>query len=138
MLKLGSSNLNEEQFQSLKGMQHLLFLSVESAYKGLCLHFQNGCFQKLKELQVGYFFELRDIIIDKGALPSLKKNLPARFQHLEKLDVLQFQSIRFGFELYTYLEHVYTEEYWNWIMEHVHHIMNREKRNMHCIIHLKM
>ncbi|MCH87424.1 disease resistance protein [Trifolium medium] len=94
-----------------------------NAYEGLCLHFQDGGFQKLKELYIGNSDELRDIIIDKGALPSLKKlqlheirqlkNIPTEIQHLEKLEVLYIRDVQVDF-----LQRISTED-WNWIMENV-------------------
>ncbi|KAI5409172.1 hypothetical protein KIW84_054831 [Lathyrus oleraceus] len=118
------SILTEDPMQSLKSLQHLLILSIkEIAYEGLCLHFEDGGFEKLKELYVETSNELRDIIIDKGALPSLKKlrlhglfslkTTPTGIQHLEKLEVLYI-----GYTGIEHLEDISTED-WNWIFKHV-------------------
>ncbi|GAU41204.1 hypothetical protein TSUD_128800 [Trifolium subterraneum] len=119
-LTLYSSCLIEDPLKSLNCLQHLLSLSIGvRAYKGLCLHFEDGWFQKLKELKVTYCQELREVIIDKGALPSLKKlklyklwsmdNIPTGIQHLEKLEVLRME--------YILVQNISTEE-WN-SMQHV-------------------
>ncbi|AES70488.1 LRR and NB-ARC domain disease resistance protein [Medicago truncatula] len=114
----------KDPLQSLKSLQHLLrLLLVLSKYEGLQLHFQDGGFQKLKELEVSDCIELREIIIDKGSIPSLKalslidlhnlKNIPTGIQHLEKLEELWIAGVddEFGKRSST--------EDWNWIMEHV-------------------
>ncbi|MCI16391.1 NB-ARC domain disease resistance protein [Trifolium medium] len=108
--------------QSLKCLQHLLFLSLQNdTYEGLHLHVEAGGFQKLKELHVRDLNELQDIIIDKGALPSLKKmslfelfslkHIPTGIKHLEKLEALRILDMKVEF-----VEHNSTED---WIMEHV-------------------
>ena len=73
-LRLEYSNLTKDSMQSLKSFQNLVILSIHNhAYEGLCLHIQDEGFPKLKELYVGISDELRDIVIEKGALLSLKK-----------------------------------------------------------------
>ncbi|KAI5409154.1 hypothetical protein KIW84_054819 [Lathyrus oleraceus] len=102
VLRLKRSYLSEDPMQSLKSLQHLLILSLtHKAFEGLSLHFEDGGFEKLKELYVEGLSELRVIIIERGALPSLKKlqllslfnlkNLPKGILHLEKLEVLNVQ-----------------------------------------------
>ncbi|CAJ2639940.1 unnamed protein product [Trifolium pratense] len=110
-------------------MQHLLFLSIKkSAFEGL--HFEDGWFQKLKELHVEYSDELRDIIIDKGALSSLKKlglhgvhrltnNIPTGIQHLEKLEVLgiyfaSYELQNISTEDWNSIQHVPLVDFFNW------------------------
>ncbi|PNX78596.1 disease resistance protein rpm1-like, partial [Trifolium pratense] len=94
VLKLSKSKLTEDLMESLQSLQHsLLILSIgDDAYQGSHLHFQNGWFQKLKELYVALGLGHGDIniVIDKGALPSLQKlhlekNIPTGIQHLKKL-----------------------------------------------------
>ncbi|XP_045827041.1 disease resistance protein RPM1-like [Trifolium pratense] len=122
-LRLWNSNLPEDPFKSVICLQHLLSLNIRHcAFKGLCLHFEDGWFQKLKKLNVGYTKELREVIIDKGALLSLKKlkfdrllgleNIPTGIQHLEKLEVLRISYI--SDEL---VQNISTED-WN-SMQHV-------------------
>ncbi|KAI5409166.1 disease resistance protein RPM1 isoform X1 [Lathyrus oleraceus] len=99
VLRLKWSYLSKDLMKSLKSLQHLLILSLtDNACEGLRLHFEDGGFQKLRELYVESSKELRDIIIDKGALSSLKKlqlyklprlkNIPFGIKHLQKLEVL--------------------------------------------------
>ncbi|KAK2441015.1 disease resistance protein RPM1 [Trifolium repens] len=86
----------------LKGMPTLLSLSIspcgfEDRMQSL-LHFRDGWFKNLKELNVERFDSLKSILIDKGALGSLKKlrlykllqikTLPIGIEHLEKLESL--------------------------------------------------
>ncbi|KAI5409157.1 disease resistance protein RPM1 [Lathyrus oleraceus] len=117
VLRLKKSYLSEDPIQSIKSLQHLLILSLSHfAYEGSHLHFEDGGFQKLKELYVEDLFHLRVIIIERGALPSLKKlqllslfnlkNLPKGILHLEKLDVLNAE------------QGIYTEDL-SWITEHM-------------------
>ncbi|GAU10335.1 hypothetical protein TSUD_129260 [Trifolium subterraneum] len=122
VLGLINSRLTKDPMESLKFLQHLLFLSLHNeAYEGLHLHVEAGGFQKLKELYVTSLNELQDIIIDKGALPSLKnlsllnlprlKHIPTGIKHLEKLEALHIFHMQVEF-----VEHNSTED---WIMEHV-------------------
>ncbi|CAI8612427.1 unnamed protein product [Vicia faba] len=124
VLRLKLSCLTKDPMESLNSLQHLLILSIGvGAYGGSTLHFQDGWFQKLKEMDVGSSNELKEIIIDKGALPSLKKlqlfglpklkNVPTGIQHLEKLQVLHFRSMQLDF-----LQQNSSKD-WNWLMEHV-------------------
>jgi disease resistance protein RPM1 len=122
VLRLMDSHLTKDPMESLKCMQHLLILDLRyEAYEGLHLHVEAGGFLKLKELNVEYLNELQDIIIDKGALPSLKKlslfglcslkNIPIGIIHLKKLEALHILDMQVEF-----VEHNSTED---WIMEHV-------------------
>ncbi|KAL5057735.1 hypothetical protein RYX36_029339 [Vicia faba] len=124
VLRLKLSCLTKDPMESLNSLQHLLILSIGvGAYGGSTLHFQDGWFQKLKEMDVGSSNELKEIIIDKGALPSLKKlqlfglpklkNVPTGIQHLDKLQVLHFRSMQLDF-----LQQNSSKD-WNWLMEHV-------------------
>ncbi|KHN23934.1 Disease resistance protein RPM1 [Glycine soja] len=97
-LSLRSSQLTIDPLKSLQNMPHLLFLEMLDAYEGESLYFENGGFHQLKELSLGFFPNLKSIIIDKGALYSLEKlkiwkimeikTVPPGIQHLEKLQVL--------------------------------------------------
>jgi disease resistance protein RPM1 len=122
-LTLSHSQLPENSLKSLNCLQHLLSLSIEySAYDGLCLHFEDGWFQKLKELNVVECHKFVEVIIDKGALPSLKKlhlhallgleSIPTDIQHLEKLEVL-----RISYMSDVCVQNISTED-WN-LMQHV-------------------
>jgi disease resistance protein RPM1 len=85
----------------LQSMSNLLSLHISRGkYKDKMerLHFEDGWFKNLKELYLGKFYNLSHILIDEGALGSLKKltlsiipqllTLPAGIQHLQKLEVL--------------------------------------------------
>jgi disease resistance protein RPM1 len=116
-----NSHFTKDPMESLKCLQHLLILYLQyKTYEGLHLHVEAGGFQKLKELHVIELTELQDIVIDKGALPSLKKlslyllslkNIPNGIKHLEKLEVLDILNMQVEF-----VQHNSTED---WIMEHV-------------------
>jgi disease resistance protein RPM1 len=78
------------------------------AYNGESLHFQDGGFQKLKELKLDSMNYLNFILIDKGALRVLKRlelwdipqleTAPTGIQHLEKLQVLSFGNMSTEFD----------------------------------------
>jgi disease resistance protein RPM1 len=121
-LRLMNSHLTKDPMESLKCLQHLLILYLQyKTYEGLHLHVEAGGFQKLKELHVIELTELQDIIIDKGALPSLKKlglgglpkmkHIPTGIKHLEKLEDIYISHMQV--EL---VKHNSTVE---WIKEHV-------------------
>jgi disease resistance protein RPM1 len=122
VLRLMNSHLTKDPMESLKCLQHLLILYLQyKTYEGLHLHVEAGGFQKLKELHVIELTELQDIIIDKGALPSLKKlglgglpkmkHIPTGIKHLEKLEDIYISHMQV--EL---VKHNSTVE---WIKEHV-------------------
>ncbi|MCH79984.1 disease resistance protein [Trifolium medium] len=124
VLTLICSHLTNDPMQSLKSLQKLLILHISlRAYDGLGLYFQDGGFQKLQELYVENSDELRNIIIDKGALPSLKKlhlhenrrleNIPTGIQHLEKLEDLYISYMSDEF-----VQNISTDD-WNWVTDHV-------------------
>jgi disease resistance protein RPM1 len=106
-LNLEMSLLKDDPIIFLENMRNLLFLSiVNKAYEGESLHFHDGGFQNLKELHIIFLPNLNSIVIDKGALQSLKKfelshipklrTDPAGIQHLKKLEVLNFSIWRKG------------------------------------------
>jgi disease resistance protein RPM1 len=122
-LSLCNSKLTEDPLQSLKSLQNLLSLNLVDLFdcEG-CFHFEDGCFQKLKVLNVFTSYNLREVIIDKGALPSLKqlnfsflgalKNIPTGIQHLERLEALYISTISDEF-----VQNISIED-WN-TMQHV-------------------
>ncbi|GAU29579.1 hypothetical protein TSUD_153290 [Trifolium subterraneum] len=97
-LDLDDSKLTEDPMELFKSMPNLLSISFNDAYVGETLHFQNGWFKNLKELQLIFMDNLKSILIDQGALPSLERmrisnapqlqRLPTGFQHLKKLEHL--------------------------------------------------
>jgi len=122
-LSLNGSCLTEDPMQFLKKLQQLLILDIrERVFEFLCLRFEDGGFQKLKELKIVSLYYLTEIIIEKGALPSLKfrrhralKNITG-IQYLEKLEVLQLQTMTDEF-----VNQISTND---WIMEHVPLVQN--------------
>jgi disease resistance protein RPM1 len=118
----------------LKGMPTLLSLSVspcgyERRLESLLLHFQDGWFKNLKELNVQHFDSLNSVLIDKGALGSLKKlqlhrltqikTLPIGIEHLEKLEflILVAMSTEFKENL------IPNEGKEHWIFKQVPHVL---------------
>jgi disease resistance protein RPM1 len=108
-LELSYSELIDDPLKSLKNLQNLLSLSMQRyAYNGESLHFQDGGFQKLKELKLDSMNYLNFILIDKGALRVLKRlelwdipqleTAPTGIQHLEKLQVLSFGNMSTEFD----------------------------------------
>ncbi|WJX30555.1 hypothetical protein P8452_19080 [Trifolium repens] len=98
-IRLGLSKLNVDPMQSLKKLPNLLKLSLwENAYDGEILHFQNGGFQKLKELILSHLNAVNSILIENGALLSLEhlkmekipqlKEVPPGIEPLNKLKVI--------------------------------------------------
>jgi len=84
----------------LQSMPNLLSLHISGGFNKLeKLHFEDGWFMNLKELYFGGFYDLTDILIDEGAVGSLKEltlfnfpelmMLPTSIQHLHKLEVLR-------------------------------------------------
>jgi disease resistance protein RPM1 len=107
-LKLAFSHLNEDPMESLQNLQNLLSLSIiDYAYEGESLRFQDGGFQKLKELLLAKMRNLNSIVIEKGAMLSLKKlelrsipqleTVPTGIQNIEKLQVLSIWDMHTKF-----------------------------------------
>jgi disease resistance protein RPM1 len=108
-VKLMYSKPTDVILKLLKSMPNLMSLKITSFCfdheDGLeKLHFQNGWFRNLKELCLTNFKNLSYILIDEGALCSLKKlqllssmgqlkTLPTGIQHLKKLEVLNIQDV---------------------------------------------
>ncbi|RHN80536.1 putative P-loop containing nucleoside triphosphate hydrolase, leucine-rich repeat domain, L [Medicago truncatula] len=99
---LAYSLLTDDPIKYLENMPNLLSLSIiNKAYEGESLHFHDGGCQNLKELYIGDCPNMNSIVIDKGALHSLKKfelfeipNLKTSgIQHLEKLEVLNVWDV---------------------------------------------
>ncbi|GAU23769.1 hypothetical protein TSUD_128740 [Trifolium subterraneum] len=102
-LRLYASKLTEDPMKLLKSMPNLLSITLGvDAYVGETLHFQNEWFKNLKELYLLGLHDLKSILIDQGALPSLEKlsllrghrlrRFPIGIQHLKKLEDLSIAS----------------------------------------------
>jgi disease resistance protein RPM1 len=72
--QVSKSGKVDDPIKSLENMKYLLSLSIiHRAYEGGNPHFHDGGLQNLKELYISDSFYLNSIVIDKGALHSLKK-----------------------------------------------------------------
>jgi disease resistance protein RPM1 len=100
------SKLTGDVMKLLKSMPNLLYLYVSNCDYGdkfKLLHFQDGWFKNLKELHLHNFDNLSYILIDEGALHSLKKfqlssipqlkTLPTGIHRLQKLEFLCISSM---------------------------------------------
>lgn len=102
-LCLSFSRLREDPLKSLKGLPNLVNLWLYQAYDGEELHFEEGGFQKLKELSLGKLYPLKVLKIDRGALPLLEKlgigpspllkEVPSNVQYLENLKLLKIYQM---------------------------------------------
>jgi disease resistance protein RPM1 len=107
-LSMSYSQLTEDPLESLQNLPSLLKLNLlVRSYDGKSLHFQGG-FCNLKELGLRYLDNLESIIIEKGALSSLKeitfmnipnlKTEPSGIDYLENLEVLNIRFMPTEFE----------------------------------------
>ncbi|BAT88555.1 hypothetical protein VIGAN_05208600 [Vigna angularis var. angularis] len=127
-LSLASSRLTKNPLIPLGQMPNLLTLFFgSSSYEGETLHFKNGGFLKLKELQFDSLLYLRFISIDSGALQALEKlkilNIfPLKavpgIQHLKKLQFLEI--IHVSAEFHRKIDPNEGEEYF--MIKHVPHL----------------
>jgi hypothetical protein len=75
-LKVTITKEGNDAMKLLQSMPNLLSLHISSSSSDdnlERLHFQDGWFKNLKELHLSRFCNLSDILIDEGALGSLKK-----------------------------------------------------------------
>ncbi|GFY91964.1 hypothetical protein Acr_08g0003600 [Actinidia rufa] len=103
------SRLTEDPLPFLQALPSLLVLGLNDAYYGELLHFREGGFQKLKELELRSLNALNSVIIDNGALPLLQelhigripqlKEVPSGIQHLRKLTNFTFYDMTDEFAL---------------------------------------
>ncbi|OIW17546.1 hypothetical protein TanjilG_22658 [Lupinus angustifolius] len=101
-LSLTFSKLNDPM-KSLEHLPNLLSLHLWDAYDGITLHFENGMFQKLKNLDLIRLKSLNSIHIGEGALPSLKQltlqdipnlgKVPSGMDNLRNLEVLWIKEM---------------------------------------------
>jgi disease resistance protein RPM1 len=98
------SSLKEDALLCVQTLPNLITLSLNHAYDGEQLHFEEGCFQKLKKLTLRELNKLKMVEIGKGSLPGLEqleigpcpqmKELPSGIQHLERLKILDFYEMQ--------------------------------------------
>jgi len=128
-LSLVESRLTNIPLKSLGNMPNLLFISFDyNSYEGDTLYFENGGFQKLKELELKCLDNLSSIFIDIGALQSLEKlkimtipqlkRVPSGIQNLKKLQVLDILYMPREFQ--KRIDPNGGEEHW--MIKHVPHI----------------
>ncbi|KAL6012222.1 hypothetical protein ACLOJK_002700 [Asimina triloba] len=106
-LQLFWSRVREEERHGLllmlQALPNLKFLSLREAYDGQQLCFQDGWFPKLKTMRLWDFTQLRRVVIEKGAMPSLRdlrldscrelKMLPEGIEHMVKLHQLLLKEM---------------------------------------------
>ncbi|XP_058113365.1 disease resistance protein RPM1-like [Magnolia sinica] len=103
-LELKWSKLREEDLlSSLHALPNLVFLSLDQAYEGQQLCFRNGRFPKLRILYLVGLPQLNQVVIEKGALPSIQevnlfscgelKTLPQGIEYLTGLQELHLQDM---------------------------------------------
>ncbi|GAU16412.1 hypothetical protein TSUD_117610 [Trifolium subterraneum] len=131
-IMLALSKLKDDPMQSLKNLPNLLKLSLwQNAYDGEILHFENGGFQKLKELILSYLNGVNSILIEKGALLSLEKlkmekipqlkDVPSGIKPLDKLKVIDLVDMPDEF-----VKGIDPEKGHNhWIIKHVPIVFSR-------------
>ncbi|XP_060673312.1 disease resistance protein RPM1-like [Ziziphus jujuba] len=102
-LALNFSRLTDDPLKVLKHLRYLEFLDMYQAYEGEELHFQEGSFQKLKQLTLEKLDGLKALKIDERALPVLEdlfiglnplmKEVPSDIKHLGKLKFLKLYDM---------------------------------------------
>jgi disease resistance protein RPM1 len=100
-LVLSGSKFTDEYdpLDSLKDLPNLLYLSIiNDAYEGESLTFEDGDFEGLEELELGFLHSLSTITVHSKALPSLKK--------LHLRDIPQLKMVLFSIEHLKNLEHL--------------------------------
>ena len=100
--------LSSEPLRFLKSLSNLAYLNMYRTYQGEELHFEEGGFQRLKQLLLEELEGLKVLNIDKGALPLLEnlelkslqqmKEVP-NFQHLTNLKSLTISNMPEEFEV---------------------------------------
>ncbi|XP_062078314.1 disease resistance protein RPM1-like isoform X3 [Humulus lupulus] len=102
-LVLSVSRLTEDPLKYLKHLPNLMSLRLRQSYEGDQLHFEEGGFQKLKDLSLVKLEELKLVKMDRGTLPLLKtlsigsctlmEEIPAGIQHLRNLKEFKIQDM---------------------------------------------
>ncbi|PNX92329.1 NBS-containing resistance-like protein, partial [Trifolium pratense] len=132
-IMLALSKLKDDPMQSLKNLPNLLKLSLwQNAYDGEILHFENGGFQKLKELILSHLNGVNSILIEKGALLSLEKlkmekipqlkEVPSGIKPMDKLKVIDLVDMPDEF-----VKSIDPDKGHNhWIIKHVPIVFSRQ------------
>jgi disease resistance protein RPM1 len=97
------SSLKENPLSCVQALPNLITFSLNHAYDGEQLHFEEDSFQKLKKLTLRELKKLKMVEIDRGSLPGLgqleigpcprMKKLPSRIQDLERLKLIDFYEM---------------------------------------------
>ncbi|VAH12301.1 unnamed protein product [Triticum turgidum subsp. durum] len=97
-LHLTFSNIDEDTFSCLCLLHGLRFLYLKKAFEGKRLDFYAGSFPKLRHLWIGGAAQLKQVVIEKGAMQNLVellfvdcpelKFLPDGIEHLAALEIL--------------------------------------------------
>ncbi|XXG72483.1 hypothetical protein AAC387_Pa07g1569 [Persea americana] len=84
-LYLDWSKLQENPLPLIGSLPNLVFLWLNRAYDGQCLHFLAGCFPSFKTLILKELKHLNHVRIDQGAMPSIQE---VSFLHCQNLKTL--------------------------------------------------
>ncbi|XP_059439134.1 disease resistance protein RPM1-like [Corylus avellana] len=108
-LVLFFSSLEEDPLSSVQALPNLITLSLNHAYDGEQLHFEEGGFKKLKKLTLRELKGLKMVDIDNGSLPVLEElaigpcpqmeEVPSGFLQLKSLKILDFYEMHREFVL---------------------------------------
>jgi disease resistance protein RPM1 len=103
------SSLKEDPLSCVQALPNLVTLSLNHAYDGEQLHFEEGGFRKLKKLTLRELKRLKMVEIDRGSLPVLEqleigpcpqmKEVPSGIHHLKSLKILDFYEMQGEFVL---------------------------------------
>jgi disease resistance protein RPM1 len=72
-LNLFFSSLKENPLSCVQALPNLITFSLNHAYDGEQLHFEEGGFRKLKKLTLKELKKLKMVEIDKGSMPGLEQ-----------------------------------------------------------------
>ncbi|TQD97411.1 hypothetical protein C1H46_016990 [Malus baccata] len=128
------SRLRDSPLKVLQNLPNLSELVLEiNAYDGVQLHFEEGGFQKLRELRLRGIMGLNSLIIDDGVMPLLQefhiepspqlKEMPSGIHHLRNLTYLYFYNMPKEFA--RQMDQKNGQHYW--IVEHIQNILFRYK-----------
>ncbi|CAN6569287.1 unnamed protein product [Malus baccata var. baccata] len=124
------SRLRDSPLKALQNLPNLLELTLgKNAYDGVQLHFEEGGFQKLRELNLtAKMVGLNSLIIDNGVMPFLQefhirpspqlKEVPSGIHHLRNLTTLDFYDMPKEFARQMDPEN--GQHYW--IVEHIQNV----------------
>ncbi|KAM2070440.1 hypothetical protein ACFX1S_001865 [Malus domestica] len=128
------SRLRDSPLKALQNVPNLLELVLYiNAYDGVQLHFEEGGFQKLRELHLREMMGLNSLIIDDGVMPLLQefhigpspqlKEVPSGIHHLRNLTYLYFYDMPKEFA--RQMDPKNGQHYW--IVEHIQNVHFRDK-----------